>query len=464
MIYWSAKDYVEDHHNRVSSKRFIPKRGEHEVFSSSVGTRAAFDAKAKFFIGGRLQHLDHLHRRFDTDRQSSGWSAGGDGDGGKRHGKRHGGLERVYGNGSSVSISGEDAGGALAAVASASAVRRKAAAVPPPSLMATATALPRGVANFSGELPQADLRTQKKHRGVTVTVASPIPLGGINRRAIPLPSGVEITDSDDGYQPPLSASRRKSRPHSRTPYVSHSLATLLKNQRGHTGVFADAPPAAAPSHATRRRQFADSNDLMETTYAPRYALVGPAARSVDVRSSVRKLRGALPATDKAANLILRRAFRKFDLDRRGSVSRAEFRRGLQRVGVALNRVEIDALVAIVENGGGQTIDFNYEYFADYVVTVSGQPEGGDDARAPPPPPVAAAAAAATTRRANAPPRSRTSSATATAAAAAQRRKWGNFRAEWANKHGGGNAAVLGDLASARPFRVVHARVRAPLAV
>ena len=454
MIPWSAANFVEANDRSASlGKRHVVNPGEHGAsFNSCVGVRIKSDGKATFNIGGELKQLDHLARRYDLDRANSGWAVGVSTApvDNARVGHRHGGVRRINtAQRSRVAIAPANSG-ALAAVTTG------------PMGVRAASTLGHG-ATKRGDLPQ------QRSQGVARSVSPQPPTAGIARQPVHLKSTIDLQRSSLDAVAPLSPTRRRSQPFSRTVYVSHSLDTLLKEQRGsgsvisgeYAPVFLGVGGGTLPSSArTRRRQYDDQYDLTETNYKTSAKPRSPRRPQSDITSSVEKLRAALPSSDKAAALVLRRAFRKFDIDRRGSVSQAEFRRGLNRLGVQLERGDIESLLEVVEGTNRTALDYDYGVFADAVVrsarSSGTEKQAAEHRRAPPRSPMRSQRA----RGAHHPvPRFASKTATAAAKAANASQKWAEFRANWTNKHGK-TSAVHGDFAAVAPFRVVHARERA----
>ena len=71
---------------------------------------------------------------------------------------------------------------------------------------------------------------------------------------------------------------------------------------------------------------------------------------------------------------MRVVFRAFDADKSGSVNRAEFRRGLAHLGVAVADDEFERLLAIVDADGGGDID--YTEFAKKLKAKDAQTDDG----------------------------------------------------------------------------------------
>lgn len=456
MIPWSAASFVEA--NDLSAnhgKRHVLFPGEHGAsFNSCVGVRIKSDGKATFNIGGELKQLDHLARRYDLDRADSGWTVGMSAvtEDSTRVGHRHGGVRRINTEHRSRIAIAPANSGALATVTTRSTGER------------AASMRGHGVARGAGLLPQ------QQSKAVARSVSPQPPTGGIAREPMPLKSTIDLHRSSLDAVAPLSPTRRRTQPFNRSVYVSHSLDTLLKEQRGSGGsvisgeyapVFLGVGGGTLPSAArTRRRQYDDQYDLTETNYKTSAKPRSPRHSQSDITSSVEKLRAALPSSDKAAALVLRRAFRKFDIDRRGSVSQAEFRRGLNRLGVQLERRDIESLLEVVESTNRTALDYDYGVFADAVVqsarSTGAEKQAAQHRRAAPRSPMRSQRA----RGVHHPvPRFASKTATAVAKAAKANRKWAEFRANWSNKHGK-TSAVHGDFASAAPFRVVHMRERA----
>eukprot|EP01047_Picozoa_sp_COSAG01_P080802 COSAG01_NODE_15854_length_1292_cov_0.897737_1_plen_374_part_00 len=140
----------------------------------------------------------------------------------------------------------------------------------------------------------------------------------------------------------------------------HSFCELVMGSKSTDATGFVAPtPKAPPSPSTRQSLFTLEPPEVAAPPVTEATEQNEFAGRVGIgKNSVSDIKKYIIERVEAKSANVRVVFRNFDADKSGSLDYSEFRRGLERLGVALNDKEFGILMQELDNDGGGTIDYN----------------------------------------------------------------------------------------------------------